>query len=293
MAVRRATARACWAGVLALALVTAGCGGDDDGGSEGSDDTSATPTESEEAAYDGDWSGVLSTGGSIEFTVSDGVITATKITTGEGVWGPSCGSVSASNESADEQIAIDDGRFSWGGAGEGYPIEGQFDSTTTASGTAEFPPPMVSGEPAPNCTAASATWEATSAGAEQPSTPTSAPTEQPAGVGDEAAGCVSDLGYEIAEAGATDLPIADADGEGLPVVDGAEGIGIRGQPGTAVFFVYDTYDQATNAYLGSTGNPAIELLAPRVDAIAIDNVFVMSSADFVSDDRFYLADCFD
>ena len=151
----------------------------------------------------------------------------------------------------------------------------------------------MSGEPAPNCTAASATWEATSTGSGQAPTQTSTPTEQPAGVGEASATCVADLGYEITEVGATDLPIADADGEELPVVGGSPGIGIRGETGTAVFFVYGTYEQATSAYLDSTGNPDIELLAPRVDAIAIDNVFVMSSADFISDDRFYLADCFD
>ena len=112
MAGSRTTARNRWAGALALALVTAGCG--DDGGSGGSDsdDTSPTPTESQSPAYDGDWGGTLSTGGSIEFTVSDGVITAVKISTGDNVWGPSCGSVNASNEFPDEQIAIDDGQFS-------------------------------------------------------------------------------------------------------------------------------------------------------------------------------------
>lgn len=287
----RTPARPRWAGILALALViaVAGCGGDDEG-SQGSDDASETPSKSPATAYDGAWSGTLSTGGLIEFTVSDGTITAVKITSGDNVFGPGCGQVSGSNEFPDAQIAIEDGKFSWGGPDEGYPVEGQFDSETTASGTAEFSAPEVMGEPAQGCHAASATWEATTS---QP-TETGIPTETTTGgVSAAAAACVADLGYEITEAGATDLPIADADGEGLPVVDGSAGIGIRGKTGAGVFYVYATNQQASAAYTGSTGNPDIELVAPRVDAIAIDNVFVMSNAEFVSDDRFYLADCFD
>jgi hypothetical protein len=205
------------------------------------------------------------------------------------MFGPRCGQVSGENELPDEQIAIEDGQFSWGGPGTGYPVEGHFDSESTASGTAQFSPPEVSGEPAQGCHAASATWEATTTQA----TETSTPTEEAAGVSASAAQCVADLGYEVTDAGATDLPIVDVDGEGLPVVDGSAGIGIRGETGAGVFFVYETDEQANTAYLGSTSNPDIELIAPRVDSIAIDNVFVMSDAGFISDDRFYLADCFD
>jgi hypothetical protein len=281
--------RSRWAGIFVVALVSAvpGCG--DDGSSGGSDDASETPTENAAAAYDGTWSGTLSTGGSIEFTVSDGVITAAKISSGEDVHGPRCGTVSAANEFPDAQIAIEDGRFSWGGPGEGIPVEGQFDSGTTASGTAEFSPPEVLGEPAKGCQAATATWEATTGRATQ----TSTPTEEASGVSAEAAQCVAGLGYEITDDGATDLPIADADGEGLPVIDGSAGIVIRGKTGVGVFYVYETEGQATAAYVGSTSNPDIELTAPRVDTIAIDNVLVISDGGFNSDDRFYLADCFD
>lgn len=293
MASQRTRSR--WAGIFVLALVSAlpGCG--DDGGSGGSDDASETPTESAAAAYDGTWSGTLSTGGSIEFTVSDGVITAAKISSGEDVHGPRCGTVSAANEFPDAQIAIEDGQFSWGGPGEGIPVQGRFDSETTASGTAEFSPPEVSGEPAQGCHAATARWTATTGQSTESSTPTetSTPTEEATGVSASAAGCVAGLGYEIAEAGATDLPIADADGEGLPVVDGSAGIGIRGDTGAAVFYVYDTDGQANTAYLGSTSNPDIDQVAGGISAIAIDNVFVMSDIGFNSDDRFYLADCFD
>jgi hypothetical protein len=281
-----------WVGIVVLALVAAGCGGDGDSGD--SDDASEAPTESA-ASYDGAWSGTLSTGGSIEFRVADGVITAAKISSGDDVFGPRCGTVNQSNEFPDEQIAIDDGQFSWGGLGEGIPVDGQFDSGTTASGTAEFSPPEVNGEPAPGCSAVTATWAATNTQATETGTPTEASTSTgtAAGVSAASAQCVTDLGYEIAEDGATDLPIADAAGEGLPEVDGSAGIGIRGEAGSAVFFVYETNEQANTAYLGSTSNPDIELIAPRVDAIAVDNVFIMSSAGFISDDRFYLADCFD
>lgn len=295
MASHGKTARPQRVGVLMLALVSAvpGCGGD--GSSGGSDDASETPTENAAAAYDGTWSGTLSTGGSIEFTVSDGVITAAKISSGDDVHGPRCGTVSAANEFPDTQIAIEEGQFSWGGPGEGIPVEGHFDSETTASGTAEFSPPEVSGEPAPGCHAATATWEATTGQATESSTPadTSTPTEEAADVSASSARCVAGLGYEIAEAGATDLPIADADGEGLPVVEGSAGIGIRGATGAAVFFVYETNGQANTAYLGSSSNPDIDQVASSFSAIAIDNVFVMSDIGFNSDDRFYLADCFD
>lgn len=277
-----------WAGIVLLALMTAvsGCGGDGDSGE--SADESPTPTASPKTSYDGDWSGTLSTGGVIEFTVSGDAITSVKITSGDGVFGPACGQVSGSNELPDTEISIEDGRFSWGGSGEGYPVEGQFDSETTASGTAEFPAPEVMGEPEQGCKNASATWEATTGDSAAASTPTEESTE----VSAAAAACISDLGYEVAEEGATDLPIADADGEGLPVVDGAAGIGIRGKGGAGVFYVYETSQQANAAYTGSTSNPDIELVAPRVDTIAIDNVLVMSDAEFTSDDRFYLADCF-
>jgi len=286
------TARIRWAGIVVLALITAGCG--EDGGSRGSDDSSEPPTENP-SAYDGAWSGTLSTGGSIEFTVADGVITAAKVSSGDNVFGPRCGTVNQSNEFPDEQIAIDDGQFSWGGPGEGIPVEGQFDSETTASGTAEFAPPEVNGEPAPGCSAVTATWAAMNAQVTETGPPTEASTSTgtAAGVSAASAQCVTDLGYEVTEDGATDLPIADTGGEELPEVDGSAGIGIRGETGSAVFFVYDTNEQANTAYVGSTSNPDIELVVPRVDAIAVDNVFIMSSAGFNSDDRFYLADCFD
>lgn len=292
-----------WTGVpmLASATLLGGCG-NDDGSAQDADDTSQAPTDNPAAVYDGAWSGSLSTGGSIEFTVSDGVITAARIASGDGVFGPRCGVVSGENDFPDEEIAIEDGQFSWGGSGEGYPVEGRFDSETTASGSAQFSPPEVSGEPAAGCREVVATWEATTGEATDTGTSTGGVTEtntpteerdEGAAVSAAAARCVGDLGYEITAANATDLPIADADGEGLPVVDGSAGIGIRGGQGAAVFFVYETPDQANTAYLGSTSNPDINLVAPRVDAIAIDNVLVMSDAGFVSDDRFYLADCFD
>lgn len=280
-----------WAGIVLLALMTvvSGCGGDGDSG--GSADESPTPSASAETSYDGDWSGTLSTGGVIEFTVSGDTITAAKITSGDGVFGPACGVLDGSNEFPDADIAIEDGTFSWGGSGEGYPVEGQFDSETTASGTAEFPAPEVMDEPAPGCTSASASWEATTGDSAAASTPSEEPTAA-AVVSAAAAACVTDLGYEVAEEGATDLPIADADGEGLPVVDGAAGIGIRGEGGAGVFYVYETSQQANTAYTSSASNPDIELVAPRVDTIAIDNVLVMSDGDFAGDDVFYLAECF-
>jgi hypothetical protein len=295
MASHVTTARPRWAGILVLALVSAAPGCGDDGGSGGSDDASETPTENAAEAYDGIWSGTLSTGGSIEFTVSEGVITAAKISSGEDVHGPRCGTVSAANEFPDAQIAIEDGQFSWGGPGEGIPVEGRFDSEITASGTAEFSPPEVSGEPAQGCHAATATWEATTAQATETQTPTetSTPTEDATRVSASSARCVAGLGYEITDAGATDLPIADADGEGLPVIDGSAGIVIRGETGVGVFYVYETDGQANTAYLGSSSNPDIDQVASGISAIAIDNVFVMSDIGFNSDDRFYLADCFD
>jgi hypothetical protein len=289
MASHVTTARPRWAGILVLALVSAAPGCGDNGGSGGSDDASETPTENAAEAYDGTWSGTLSTGGSIEFTVSEGVITAAKISSGEDVHGPRCGTVSAANEFPDAQIAIEDGQFSWGGPGEGIPVEGRFDTETTASGTAEFSPPEVSGEPAQGCHAATATWEATTGQA----TETSTPTEEASGVSASSARCVAGLGYEITDAGATDLPIADADGEGLPVIDGSAGIGIRGDTGAGVFYAYETDAQANAAYINYASNPDIDQVAGGLGVIAIDNVLVLSDIGFNSDDRFYLADCFD
>ena len=149
----------------------------------------------------------------------------------------------------------------------------------------------MNGEPAQGCQAATATWEATTAPATETSIPTE--TETNSGVSASSARCVAGLGYEITDDGTTDLPIANADGDGLPVIDGSTGIVIKGETGAGVFYVYETDGQATAAYVGSTSNPDIELTAPRVDTIAIDNVLVMSDGGFNSDDRFYLADCFD
>lgn len=282
---------------LVLSATLSGCGGGDSGGDSGS--AAPTPTAtSTPASYDGDWAGTLSTGGVIEFTVSAGTITAARVTSGDEVFGPGCGVLNGSNELPETDIAIEDDAFSWGGSGEGYPVEGRFDSESTASGTAEFTAPEVAGKPAPGCTSVTATWEATNASAPEAATPTEqessdVATEAGPGVSSASAACIRGLGYEVAEADADDLPITDADGEGLPVVDGASGVGIRGSTGVAVFYVYDTNQQATDAYLDSTGNPDIQLLEARVDAIAIDNVVVLSNAGFISDDRFYLADCFD
>jgi hypothetical protein len=142
-------------------------------------------------------------------------------------------------------------------------------------------------------TSETTTSEATTTTTAPEATTTSAAPGGDAAVSEQSAACVSGLGYEVAEAGATDLPIADADGEGLPIVDGSPGIGIRGSTDSAVFYVYDSDAAATAAYQASIDNPDIDLVAPRVDSIAIDNVFVMSGAGFNSDDRFYLADCFD
>jgi len=297
MASHVTTARPRWAGILVLALVSAAPGCGDGAGSGGSDDASETPTENAAEAYDGTWSGTLSTGGTIDFTVTDGVITAGEIFSGEDVFGSRCGTVSGANEFPDAEIAIEDGEFSWGGPGEGYPVEGRFDSETTASGTAEFAPSDVGGEYAPGCSAATATWTATNGDATEipttQATESSTPTETTNDVSAASARCVAGLGYEITDPGAIDLPIADADGEGLPVIDGAAGIGIRGETGAGVFYAYGTDAQANAAYINYASNPDIDQVAGGLGVIAIDNVLVLSDIGFNSDDRFYLADCFD
>lgn len=113
------------------------------------------------------------------------------------------------------------------------------------------------------------------------------------GVSPDSAACVAGRGFELTEPGATDLPITDADGEGLPVINGVAGIGIRGASGAAAFYPYPTEAEANEAFTSFTSNPDVVLVGARVDAIAVDNVFIASDPGFPSDERFFLADCFD
>jgi hypothetical protein len=112
-------------------------------------------------------------------------------------------------------------------------------------------------------------------------------------VSPESAACIAGRGFQLTEAGAPDLPITDADGEGLPVLNGVAGIGIRGATGAAVFYPFANEAEADIAMSSITGNPDFVLVGARVDAIAVDNVFIASDPGFPSDERFYLADCFD
>jgi hypothetical protein len=96
--------------------------------------------------------------------VTDGVITSYRVETGENVYGPECGQVSGSNEMPDTEVPIEDGEFSWGGEGEGYPVTGSFESDTAASGTAVFSPDEVGGELPQGCEPNDATWEAARTG---------------------------------------------------------------------------------------------------------------------------------
>jgi hypothetical protein len=143
------------AGVVALVLAMVTLGGC--GGSGNSGDGGSAPKDTS-ARYDGSWSGATSTGGQIRLTVSHGKITDGEIATGDQVFGPECSQVGGRNSVHD--IAIEDGRFSWGGEGEGWPVTGTFDSETKAHGTAGFSPDLVGGELPPHCTPAPATWEA-------------------------------------------------------------------------------------------------------------------------------------
>lgn len=144
--------------LFVIALAVAGCGDDaaepsGDSGAGGGGDESAQD-------LDGSWSGSTTDGGTIEFTVSGGTITAYTLQSSDGVFGPSCGELSGTNQVTDAALPIDNGEFSWGGSGEGYPVTGNFDSETTASGTAEFNPGVESGA----CQAVSVTWEAERSG---------------------------------------------------------------------------------------------------------------------------------
>lgn len=146
-----------WGGIallVVLALGVAACGDDaaEPAGDVGADDGSDESAQD----LDGSWSGSTTDGGTIDFTVSDGTITAYTLESSEGVFGPDCGVVSGINQVADTDVPIEDGEFSWGGSGEGYPVTGTFDSETTASGTAEFDPGVESGA----CQAVDVTWEA-------------------------------------------------------------------------------------------------------------------------------------
>jgi hypothetical protein len=152
----RAGAAAVAAALTVALTALSGCGGSDDAGTGGSGSTDG------KASFDGTWSGTTSTGGEIKLTVADGKITEGEIATGEQVFGPECGQVGGRNVVHD--VAIENATFSWGGEGEGWPVAGTFDSATKAHGTAEFSPDLVSGELPPNCTPASATWEATRSG---------------------------------------------------------------------------------------------------------------------------------
>ena len=133
------------------ALTLSACGGGGGGG---------TSTN-----YDGSWSGTTSTAGTITFTVSHNKITAYSVGTGASPFGRACSQQGATNQASRANIAITDGRFSWGGAGKGYPVKGTFGSATSASGTAEFAPDLVLGKVPKGCAAKkTATWKATKAG---------------------------------------------------------------------------------------------------------------------------------
>lgn len=118
-----------------------------------------------------------------------------------------------------------------------------------------------------------------------------APPEPGGDAASEVESCISSGGVEIADRDATDLVISGQPSAGLPVIDGVQGIGARSSGLTAVFFVYETPEIASQAAQSFLDSSDVVQNAPRVTVVAFDTVLFAMDTDFPQDAQVVILDC--